>query len=79
LLWSACRSVTSGLSFEELNELLEGRRRAKGENEDQTMVLVTLPEGAKFRVYVNVPGKRNRVLGAPLKIARSGFPGRLLD
>lgn len=65
------------LAYAQFSELVTRRHRAKGEEEDQYTVLATLPDGGKFRVYVNAPGVRKQWLGKPLLIARKEFPERL--
>jgi len=58
-------------------ELIDARRVAKGGSEAHYSVLVTIPAGKGFRVYVNQPGARKALLGKPLIISRSGFPDLL--
>jgi hypothetical protein len=67
------------LSLPQLEELVERRRNAIGSVEDQYVVLVTLPEGGRFRVYVSVPGQRGQMLGKPLVIPRNCFPSSLFS
>lgn len=67
------------LSIEQLDELIQRRRKSVGGEEDQYVVLVNLPEGKSFRAYVSVPGHRGQMLGRPLIIARNCFPGILFD
>ena len=43
----------------------------------QFQVIVTAPTRKELRVYVNAPGRRNRMLGEPFLRARSDFPGML--
>ena len=63
----------------DLNALIQKRRNAKGEEEDQYIILVTLPEGKAFRVYVNAPGKRKKLLGKQLLIPRNDFPNKIFE
>lgn len=67
------------LPYSSLMSMVEARKAAKGSTEDQYVVLATLPEGGKFRVYVNQPSRRNAVLGNRILISRSAFPGSLFD
>lgn len=62
------------LSYEDLNALIERRRKDKGEAEDQYAVLVTAPKGKELRVYVNAPGKKKTILGKEMKVPRKAFP-----
>lgn len=65
------------LSLEQLDELVARRREAIGGAEDQYVLLVTLPEGGRFRVYVSVPGHRGQILGKPIVVPRNCFPASL--
>lgn len=65
------------LSLDQLNELIARRRTAKGGDEEQYVLLVTVQEGKSFRAYISPPGARKQILGEPLIIPRTGFPGRI--
>lgn len=66
------------LEYAELTSLIQMRKNAKGEDEDQYQIIVTVPEGKKFRVYVNAPGVKKTMLGKePMKISRRDFPKRI--
>ena len=67
------------LNIEQLDELIQRRRRSVGGEEEQYVVLVTLPEGKSFRAYVSVPGHRGQMLGKALIIARNCFPNSLFN
>lgn len=67
------------LPLAELKKLIQNRRNARGEDEGQCVVLVTLPERKGFRVYVNVPGKKKTMLGSPLLIPRNDFPDKIFS
>jgi hypothetical protein len=67
------------LSLTELEELIRARRDAIGGDEDQYVILVTIPAGKSFRVYVSVPGQRGKILGKPLIVSRNSFPSRLFE
>ncbi len=61
------------IPFEKLKELIAIRESEKGSAEDQYTLLVTLPKGKQFRVYMNAPGKRNAALGR-FTVPRNNFP-----
>lgn len=65
------------LTLEQLKTLITRRREAIGSNEEQYVLLVTLPENKSFRVYVSVPGQRGRILGKAMIIPRNTFPSRI--
>lgn len=67
------------LPLETLNELIGFRRKEKRPEEDQYTILVTMPKGGYFRVYINAPGKKKRWLEKQFKIPRSDFPNKLFD
>jgi len=64
-----------GLRYEEFMQLIDARKKAKGSSENQYTLLVTIPAGKSFRVYVNAPGKRKTMLGKSVIVSRNGFPG----
>ncbi|HEV8071501.1 MAG TPA: hypothetical protein VGP76_27550 [Planctomycetaceae bacterium] len=65
------------LDHKQLKKMIAQRRRAKGEDEDQYTVLVKMPFRKEFRVYVNAPGRKNTMLGAPILVPRNAFPESL--
>lgn len=65
------------LSRDHLRDLVERRVAAKGAQEDQYTILVTLPKGKSFRVNVNAPGVKKKTLGKATIISRNDFPGAL--
>ncbi|NOT46536.1 MAG: hypothetical protein HOP17_02135 [Acidobacteria bacterium] len=67
------------LSYEELLQLVEKRKRSRGSNEDQYTVLATLPENKSFRVYVSPAGAKKSILGSPIIISRRAFPDRIFE
>jgi len=67
------------LPYKELVKLLALRRNATGRNEEQYVVLLSLPKDSAFRVSVAAPGKRRVALGKELKIARNKFPNCLFN
>ena len=67
------------LPLEMLEKLIDRRRKKKGSEEDQYTILVTMPKGGYFRVYISDPGKKKTFLGEQYKIARSDFPDKLFD
>jgi hypothetical protein len=64
------------LSEDELNRLIGLRRKAFGGQEDQYQILVTAPANKQFRVYVNRPGVKGKMLGE-IKVKRRAFPDTL--
>ena len=62
------------ISYDQLKGVVALRQKAKGQPEDQYVVLVTLPEGKSFRVYVNAPGQKKTQLGKEIKVPRNAFP-----
>lgn len=65
------------LPYEGLTKLILARRKAKGAAENQYVILVTLPQGKSFRVYVNAPGVRNTMLGKAVVVSRNDFPSEI--
>lgn len=65
------------LPLDRLNELIARRRAAKGDDEDQYVLLVTVQEGKSFRAYISPPGARKKILGKALIIPRNDFPSRI--
>jgi hypothetical protein len=62
------------LKLDQLRSFIEVRTQAKGAPEGSYTILVTLPKGKQFRVYVNVPGEKKKILGDELIVPRSSFP-----
>lgn len=67
------------LSYGQLLELIERRRKAKMLTEEQYTVLVTMPESKSFRVCVNAPDKKKARLGKSLTIPRKYFPNKIFE
>ena len=67
------------LGYSDLVRMVDARKAKKGSAEDQYVVLVTLPAGKSFRVYVNAPGVRKTMLGHPLIVNRNDFPSVIFD
>jgi len=67
------------LTHSQLRRLVKLRRAKKGSAEDQTQVLVNLPKGRSFRVYVNVPDRKGLILGESLLIKRKDFPRKIFE
>jgi hypothetical protein len=65
------------LPYEVLLELRARRREAKGADEDQYMIAVTLHHRKRFHVYINSPGSKGKMLGDAVTISRADFPGRI--
>jgi hypothetical protein len=64
------------LSLDELNRLIALRKGALGEPEEQYQVLVTAQANKQFRVYINRPGVKGKMLGT-IKVRRKAFPDEL--
>ncbi len=62
------------LTYKELTNLLEERRTALSQEANQYQLLITLEPRQAFRVYMNQPGRREYLLGDPLKIPRNRCP-----
>jgi len=54
-------------------------RKNRDVEEEQYTVLVTLPKGKAFRVYMNEPGRKKITLGTPITVARNKFPKQLFE
>lgn len=68
------------LRYDELCELVERRKAAKGGvEESQYVVLVKAPEMRSLRAYVKEPGKRRTLIGEPMIVERNEFPRRLFE
>ncbi|HTY25742.1 MAG TPA: hypothetical protein VMC85_21610 [Desulfomonilaceae bacterium] len=65
------------LAYQHLMNFVERRRSEKGGDEDQYQILVTVPKGKSFRVYINAPGVKKTRLGKSMIIPRSDFPEKI--
>jgi hypothetical protein len=65
------------ITYSQLKSLVELRTKDKGKPEGQYVVLVTLPAGKSFRVYVNAAGMKKTKLGKELKVPRNAFPSSI--
>jgi len=63
------------LRYSQLLDLIDYRRKSKGADESQYVVLATLPQGKAFRAYVNAAGLRKKFTGKQLIVRRNAFPG----
>ena len=59
--------------------MIKERREAKGRKEEQYQILVTLKKGEAFRVYMNKPSRRKKILGESRKVRRNAFPNSLFE
>lgn len=75
LVCVSARHICS-LPYDDLLELVRGRRTRKEAPEDTYAVLVTAAEGRSFRAYMNVPGVKKTKFGE-LTISRNNFPRTL--
>jgi hypothetical protein len=66
------------LPYEELLNLISGRRERKGSKEAIYTLLVTMPKNKSFRVYMNVPGRRKQQFGE-IVISRNDFPSVMFE
>lgn len=64
------------LSDDELTKLIALRQKVFGGPEDQYQIIVTAPANKQFRVYVNRPGAKGKMLGE-IKVKRKAFPDAL--
>ncbi|WP_422035172.1 hypothetical protein [Reyranella sp.] len=62
------------ISHRELEDLIATREAKKGAPEDQYTLLVTVPSGKQFRVYMNAPGQKKTSIGS-FTVPRNAFPG----
>ena len=62
------------IEYSQFAALFQARTDAAGGVEPQFVILVTLKKGEAFRVYVNSPGAKGRMLKPQLKIPRNRFP-----
>jgi hypothetical protein len=65
------------LPYKRLLELIQRRKKDRGYPEDQYTILVTMPEGKSFRVYVNAPDRKKVILGKEIVISRNNFPNKI--
>ncbi len=61
------------ITYETLLELIAEREQAKGADENAYTILVTLPTGKRFRIYMNQPGRRKVTLTKKI-VPRDDFP-----
>ncbi len=57
--------------------MVASRKAAKGASEETYTILASLTAGGRFRVYVNAPGRKGRLLGKPRIIPRNAFPAAI--
>ena len=62
------------LPYSELIRLIDLRRAAVDNDEDQYVLLLSLPKDSAFRVCMAQPGRRGVSLTKEIKIARNKFP-----
>ena len=81
LLHGIVPALVSGqvMPAEDLLGLRKRREEAVGDSEDTFRLLVVLPEGKRFRVYANQPGRKGRMLGSPIIVPRNAFPNVLFE
>jgi hypothetical protein len=64
------------LTYGQIMNLVELRKRAKGEPEQQYQIIITAPANKQFRAYVNEPNRKGLLMGEML-VARNSFPESL--
>ncbi|ADN00376.1 hypothetical protein [Dickeya dadantii] len=62
------------LSKNQYDQLINNRRKSKGNDEEKYNILVTAPSGRSLSAYVNAAGKKMEYAGNPIKISRNSFP-----
>lgn len=67
------------LSYEELINLVNMRKKNKGATEEQYPILVTVEKGKSMRVYINAPGVRGKMLGKEIVAKRNAFPEKIFN
>ena len=65
------------LSIEDLNTLIDYRKKSAGRDEDVYQILVTAEQGKSLRAYVNAAGKKSTIAGKKITVARNAFPNVL--
>ena len=66
------------LTLDELKKHIARRKAQFGGDEDQYLILVTMPEGKSFRIYTNKPHTKNVHLKEQI-VARNKFPAAIFD
>ena len=64
--------------YQQLLDLRAEREKTKGRPEKTSTILVTIPDGKNFRVYMNYPGTKGKSLGV-FKVPRRAFPKVIFD
>lgn len=62
------------LSVGNFNALIENRKKSAGHDEDLYQILVTAEPNKGLRAYVNAAGKKGKVAGKEIVVARKAFP-----
>lgn len=65
------------LDIEQFNTLIESRKKSAGHDEDFYQILVTAEQGKSLRAYVNAAGKKGKVAGKQITVARNAFPNEI--
>ena len=66
------------ITYESLLELIAERKQKKGADEETYTILVTMPAGKSFRIYMNEPG-RKKVMIEERIVPRDDFPDVLFQ
>lgn len=67
------------LTEEEFDTLIVNRKKSAKVDEDQYQILVTAKKNASLRAYVNAAGKKGKIAGKMLTVARNSFPQALFE
>jgi len=68
------------VTLQRLKEMVATREKAAGKAEDQYVLLVTAPKNSQLRLYLNVPGKKGKLLkNTETKVPRNSFPAVLFE
>jgi hypothetical protein len=62
------------INYDTFLALIKQRKLRKGADEQSYQIIVTLPAGKQFRVYMNFPDRRNLKIGPDTKVPRDDFP-----
>jgi hypothetical protein len=66
------------ITYDKFLALIAQRRAKKGADEAAYSILVTLPAGKSFRIYMNAPGRKKKMLKEKI-VPRDDFPNILFE
>jgi hypothetical protein len=67
------------LKKDQFDTLIKNRRYSAKTNEEQYQIIITVNKGASLRAYVNAAGKKGKIAGKMLTIARNAFPESVFE